>query len=115
MRRWYAVIILWAGLSSLILVTNSYGQCSPQERIELGRQGYTREEVNEICGEASRRQQAPPPNYPNQPRPYQSPPPAAFCCDFVGNRRCMMNPLLGSTTIGGPCFCYGQGQGIGCP
>jgi hypothetical protein len=116
MRQVFLTMIFAIGIVMLMSPENSYAQCTPRDRIDLGKQGYTREEVNEICGEARSHRQTPRSNSPNEQQPYQAPPPlAAFCCDLYGVRRCMMNPLLGSTPVGGPCFCYGQGQGIGCP
>lgn len=33
------------------------------------------------------------------------------CCDANNVIRCIISP---PTTLGGVCFCYGQGYGIGC-
>ena len=39
-----------------------------------------------------------------------APPPATYCCDAWGYRRCVINPSL----PGSSCFCYGQGYGHAC-
>lgn len=36
-----------------------------------------------------------------------------YCCDGLGNHRCVMNN--GPFPVGSSCFCYGQGGGVVCP
>lgn len=93
-------------------------ECTPQERIELGKQGYTRTEVNRFCSQQSSNsdEDLPPPSLDqgsSRQRPYNSPPRTAqFCCDAFGNRRCILQ--FNQVPAGSPCFCFGQGQGLAC-
>jgi hypothetical protein len=49
---------------------------------------------------------------PPPPPPHHKPPQGHYCCDGYGNRRCQI--VSGSTNVGDPCFCPGQGYGVIC-
>ncbi len=104
---------------AVALPTNyALSECTPQERIELGKQGYSRAEVNRFCSQQSSisDEDLPPPTFDqgnSRQRQYSAPPRAAqFCCDAFGNRRCILQ--FNQVPAGSPCFCFGQGQGLAC-
>lgn len=118
MRITWHLVKLVAFLIVILSANHALSECTPQERIELGKQGYTRAEVNRICSQqsSSSEEDLAPPNFDqgnSRQRSYNSPPRTAqFCCDAFGNRRCILQ--FNQVPPGSPCFCFGQGQGLAC-
>jgi hypothetical protein len=68
----------------------AFGQCTVQERVELGRQGYSRQDIDRLCGSPA--QQSPPPG--------ARPPLASTCVTARG-----VCQTVAPVDAGQPCTC----------
>jgi hypothetical protein len=102
-RRRLAVALVGVIVFTVATPRLSGAQCTPQERIELNKAGYSRVEVDNICGRPTQ-QQAPLPSPQQRQQQQQFPPPpqlAAVCQTAWG-----MCPMVTPLPVGASCACY---------
>jgi hypothetical protein len=93
--------------ASLLMISPAHAECSDEQILKFHKKGISAQKIADRCEmdietveeiiEAEKE---------------VDPPSQAWCCDGYGNSRCPI--VSGSTTIGSPCFCPGQGYGVIC-
>lgn len=90
---WLAPLMLGAWIG--IIAEDTYAYCTTRERIELRKEGLSRDEIDELCGDLPSGRDS----YPSRP-PVQRE--ATVCITYAG--QCAI--LVGRSQVGGSCTCY---------
>jgi hypothetical protein len=121
----YKLIIIFASL--VLTASEGVAKCTPKERIELGKQGYAKAEVNKICEQDTSTEENESDDLNSSDEEKRKPKSRItdnndnnnnysnlmYCCDAYGNKRCAIG--INPGPIGSPCWCYGiPGTGFTC-